>query len=282
MLYHYLNLDYKQIVMKVQNKTIVVTGGGNGMGRQLVLQLLNKGARVAAVDLNAQFLEETKQLAGQHAERLSLHELNISDKTSVDLLPDAVVKAHGSVDGLINNAGIIQPFVRIQNLNFEAIERVMNVNFYGSLYMIKAFLPHLLNRPEAHIVNISSMGGFLPVPGQSIYGASKAAVKLMTEGLYAELKNTPVKVTIVFPGAINTQITANSGLEMPKMSKDTSSIKMMEADKAAEMMINAMEKNKFRICVGSDSSMMDLLYRISPKFATNLIAKKMGQLLGSA
>lgn len=268
--------------MKVQNKTIVVTGGGNGMGRQLVLQLLNKGARVAAVDLNAQFLEETKQLAGQHAERLSLHELNISDKTSVDLLPDAVVKAHGSVDGLINNAGIIQPFVRIQNLNFEAIERVMNVNFYGSLYMIKAFLPHLLNRPEAHIVNISSMGGFLPVPGQSIYGASKAAVKLMTEGLYAELKNTPVKVTIVFPGAINTQITANSGLEMPKMSKDTSSIKMMEADKAAEMMINAMEKNKFRICVGSDSSMMDLLYRISPKFATNLIAKKMGQLLGSA
>lgn len=282
MFYQYLNLDYKQIVMKVQNKTIVVTGGGNGMGRQLVLQLLNKGARVAAVDLNAQFLEETKQLAGQHAERLSLHELNISDKTSVDLLPDAVVKAHGSVDGLINNAGIIQPFVRIQNLNFEAIERVMNVNFYGSLYMIKAFLPHLLNRPEAHIVNISSMGGFLPVPGQSIYGASKAAVKLMTEGLYAELKNTPVKVTIVFPGAINTQITANSGLEMPKMSKDTSSIKMMEADKAAEMMINAMEKNKFRICVGSDSSMMDLLYRISPKFATNLIAKKMGQLLGSA
>ncbi|WP_252629481.1 SDR family oxidoreductase, partial [Enterobacter sp. JH539] len=90
----------------------------------------------------------------------------------------------------INNAGIIQPFVKIDQLGYEVVERVFNVNFYGTLYMTKTFLPHLLTRPEAHIVNVSSMGGFLPVPGQTIYGASKAAVKLFTEGLHSELADT--------------------------------------------------------------------------------------------
>ena len=108
---------------------------------------------------------------------------------------------HPGVDGIINNAGIIQPFVRLNDLSYESIERVINVNLYGTLYMIKTFLPHLLTRPEAHIVNISSMGGFLPVPGQTIYGASKAAVKLLSEGLHSELMNTHVMVTVAISGS---------------------------------------------------------------------------------
>ena len=77
-------------------------------------------------------------------------------------------------------------------MEHDDIERVLNYNFYGQIYMTKAFLPYLLERPEAHIVNVSSMGGFFPVPGQILYGASKAAVKLFTEGLYAELIETNV------------------------------------------------------------------------------------------
>ncbi len=115
---------------------------------------------------------------------------------------------YGYVDGIINNAGIIQPFVRVNDLSYDAIESVINVNFYGTLYMVKTFLPHLLRRPEAHIVNISSMGGFLPVPGQTIYGAQKLPW-FQTEGLHSELKDTNVRVTVVFLGAINTNITMN-------------------------------------------------------------------------
>jgi NAD(P)-dependent dehydrogenase (short-subunit alcohol dehydrogenase family) len=198
--------------MKVQGKVFVVTGGGNGIGRELTLMLLKKGAIVAAIDLSENALQEISKLAGQHSKNLSTHILNISNKQEVDLLPESIILKHGQIDGIINNAGIIQPFVRIHQLNFDAIERVMNVNFYGTLYMVKAFLPYLMKRPEAHIANISSMGGFLPVPGQSIYGASKAAVKLLTEALYAELLNTKVRVSIVFPGAIGTNITINAGL----------------------------------------------------------------------
>ena len=190
--------------MKVQNKVIIVTGGGSGMGRELVLNLLSKGARVVAIDINETTLQETLALAGVNSGSLSTFVVDITNKNSIEKLLNDAVEVFGAVDGIINNAGIIQPFIKVNELNYEAIERVMNINFYGTLYMIKTFLPHLFNRPEAHIVNISSMGGFLPVPCQTIYGASKAAVKLLTEGLHSELANTNVKVTVIFPGAVNT------------------------------------------------------------------------------
>jgi short-subunit dehydrogenase len=268
--------------MTISNKVFVVTGGGNGMGREIVLNLLSKGAKVAAIDMRESALEETKLLAGKNQHHLSTHVINITDKKAVDEFPAQVISIHGTLDAIINNAGIIQPFVKVNSLNFESIEKVMNVNFYGTLYLIKAFLPHLLKRPEAYIANISSMGGFLPVPGQGVYGASKAAVKLLTEALYAELLNTNVRVSIIFPGAIGTNITANSGVEVPKMDSaamQKQSMKVLAPAKAAEIIVNGIYKNQFQIFVGQDSKFMNFLYRLSPGFATRFIAKQMKDLL---
>ena len=279
--YQVIKLD-KKTTMKVKNKVIAVTGGGNGMGREMVLNLLTRGAKVAAIDINESFLQETSKLAGDKIGNLSTHLVDITDKAAVEKLPAIIIACHGAVDGIINNAGIIQPFVRINQLDFTAIERVMNVNFYGSLFMIKTFLPYLLNRPEAHLVNVSSMGGFLPVPGQSVYGASKAAIKLLSEALYAELINTSVKVSVVFPGAIGTNITKNSGVDIPvnqERQPENSKIKTLSADAAAQQIIDGMEKNKVRIYVGSDSKMMNFLYRLNPGYATRFIAKQMKSLL---
>ena len=268
--------------MKVQNKVIVVTGGGNGIGRELVLNLLARGASIAAVDINESALGETVKLAGDKKDKLSTHVVNITDKNAVAVLPEQVIAKHGAVDGLINNAGIIQPFVKVNDLDFAAIEKVMDVNFYGTLYMTKAFLPHFLKRPEAHITNLSSMGGFLPVPGQSVYGASKAAVKLLTEGLHSELLNTNVKVTVVFPGAIGTNIASNSGVSIslgPETEKAQRSFKPLPPSKAAQIIIDGIERDRYRILVGSDSAFMDFIYRISPERAANYIFKQMQSLL---
>lgn len=258
--------------MKVNGKIIVVTGAGSGMGRELTIQLVRKGAQVAIVDIQLEGLEQTATLAGK--DKVSIHLLNITDRESVYQLPEKVKSIHGTVDGIINNAGIIQPFVDVKDLDYAVIERVMNVNFYGTLYMTKAFLPDLLQRPEAHIANVSSMGGFIPFPGQTFYSASKAAVKILTEGLYSELKGTKVGVTVIHPGAVNTNIMKNSDLKTAPTNSEAGS-KILSAEKAAAIMIDGIEQNKFRVLVGKDATMLDLLYRFNPKMAVDLIVKKM-------
>jgi short-subunit dehydrogenase len=264
--------------MKIQGKVIVITGGGNGIGRELVLLLVSKGARVAAVDIDATALKETVKLAGDSS-KISTHVVNITDRAAVEKLPAEVVKIHGTVDGLINNAGIIQKFVKINDLDYQDIERVMKVNLYGVIHMTKAFLPILLKRPEAHIVNVSSMGGFLPVPGQTIYGASKAAVKLFTEGLNSELLPTNVRVTIVFPGAIGTNIAAHSGVSIKGATEASNKIKMTPAPLAALKIVEGIEKKRYRVLIGSDAVMMDLLSRLMPERAAKIIYTQMRAIL---
>lgn len=259
--------------MNLDKKVIVVTGGANGVGRELVLKLLKKGAKVAAVDLNQTGLEETYNLANKSSD-LSLHVLNIADKEKVDLLVDEVKSIHGYVDGIINNAGIIQPFINVDMLNLDVINRIMNVNFYGTLYMVKAFLPDLKKRPEAYITNVSSMGGFFPVPGQSIYGASKAGVKLLTEALYAELNDTNVHVSVIVPGGIATDIMKNSDLEIKTTDVNAKGINLLlTPQKAADLIISCMEKNKFRVFIGKDANIMNVLYKVSPRLAIKLMKK---------
>ncbi|CAN5323159.1 SDR family oxidoreductase [soil metagenome] len=267
--------------MDVASKVFVVTGGGNGIGREVVLGLLQRGAHVAAVDLSEAGLAETAKLAGSPA-TLTIHPLNVTDRAAVLALPAAVIDKHGQVDGLLNVAGIIQKFVKLQELGFEDIERVMNVNFWGVVNMTKAFLPHLLARPASSLVNVSSMGGFVPVPGQAAYGASKAAVKLFTEALYAESRGTSLAVTVVFPGGVGTNITANSGVEVPNMEAMTEgkAPKTTSPADAGRQIIEGLEQGAFRVLIGGDARFMDRFSRFSPRRATILIANQMKALLG--
>jgi short-subunit dehydrogenase len=267
--------------MRVAGKVLVVTGAGSGMGREVALEALRRGARVAAVDVNPSSLEEAATLADA-GDRLSTHVVNVADQAAVAALPAAVVGLHSTVDGLVHCAGIIQPFVRVTELEDAAIERVFAVNWWGTLYLTRAFLPVLLARPEGHLVNVSSMGGFLPVPGQTIYGASKAAVKLLTEGLHSECRGTNVHVTVVFPGAVATNITTNSGVDIPVSPEQAAAAarRTLPADKAARIILDGMERNAYRVMVGSDAKLMDRLYRLSPSRAAGFIARQMQDLLG--
>jgi short-subunit dehydrogenase len=264
--------------MKLAGKVLVVTGGGSGMGRELVLELLARQAKVAAVDINDQTLRDTASLASKQAASLATFTVNVTDRAAVETLPRAVAERFGAVDGLINCAGIIQPFVRLHELDYAVIDRVFDVNWRGTLYMTKTFLPALLERPEAHIVNISSMGGFMPFPGQTIYGATKAAIKLLTEGLHSELAHTRVRVTVVFPGAVGTNIAANSGVQI-NLGAAAQKHKVHAADQAARDILDGVERNKFRILVGKDAKFLDVLYRLSPRRAAAFIAKQMKDLL---
>lgn len=264
--------------MKLDGKIVVVTGAGSGMGRELALELTRRGSKLALVDFRAATLEETAGLVKALGGDCSTHVLDVTDGAAVSALPNSVVEHLGQPDVLINNAGIIQPFVLVQDLSLQDANHVMNVNFTGPLMLTKAFLPLLLTRPEAHILNLSSMGAYAPVPGQSVYGASKAAIKLFTEGLRSELINSKVGVTVVFPGAIATNIASNSGLAMPSDSS-SSSFPTTEASVAAKLMTEAIVRNKPRLVIGKDAKTMDLLSRLNPLYAAKLIYRQMGSLL---
>jgi short-subunit dehydrogenase len=256
--------------MKVKEKKIILTGAGSGIGRELAIQLSKKGANIIALDINSNSLDELKS----EINNISTYVVDISSDESIDKFKEDYYKTNDSVDIIINNAGIIQPFVNVEKLEDSTINKVMNVNFFGPLRLSKIFINDLLKRKEAYIVNVSSMGGFFPFPGQTIYGASKAAVKLFTEGLYAELLDTKVKVMIVFPGAVNTNISKNSGIEIDSYS----SYKTLSPIKAAEIIIKGIEKNKFQLYVGSDSKIMHFLYNLNPKSAIKMINKQMKKL----
>lgn len=265
--------------MKVAGKVLVVTGAGNGIGREVALELLRRDARVAAIDLRQDGLDETARIAASE-NRLATLRADITDRSAVSTLPEQVVGTLGAVDGLVNVAGIIQPFVRLADLDHETIEHVLDVNLYGTIHMVKAFLPHLLDRPVGHVTNVSSMGGFLPVPGQTVYGASKAAVRLLTEGLYAELLDTPVGVSVVFPGAVRTDITGNSGVELPAgASQQSSRLPMTSPEETARIIVDGIESNRLHVYVGRTTRLMSLLNRILPRRSTHLVQRQMRGLL---
>lgn len=266
--------------MDFKDRVVVVTGAGGGVGQQLVLQLLKEGAFVAAVDINLDALEKTKERVLDKSANVSIHVADITDRKRVCELSIEVNRQYGHIDILINNAGIIQPFCTLFDLEMEVIERVININFFGMLNMTRTFLPYLAAQGKGYIGNVSSMGGFLPVPGQSIYGASKAAVKIATEALRMELSETDIGVSLIIPGGIETDIKKNSGLKEVNNVEDekkSSGIKLTSPEKAAETIIQGIKKEKAKILIGSDSALMDLLYRVMPQKAGKLISKVMSK-----
>jgi short-subunit dehydrogenase len=263
--------------MQIKDKVFVVTGAGNGIGREVALGLLSEGAHVALVDLNAQSLEESRQLAGGAGGRASLHVLNVSDSDAVTALPGVVTAAHGTVDGVINVAGIIHRFVPVTDLSGDELERIINVNLWGTVNMCLAFLGVLRERPEASLVNVSSLSALIPFAGQTFYGATKAAVKQFSEGLYQELSDTNVAVTTVFPGNISTNLSGNSGVKM--IDAGGRKVRATTPEHAGRKILDGVRQGSFRVVVGSDARLLDTLTRLSPKRATDIIARQMKSVL---
>lgn len=263
--------------MHIPGRVFVVTGAGNGMGRQVALELARRGARVAAVDIDQAGLSETVELAAAYRTEVSAHILDITDAQAVGEFPTQVLERHGHVDGLVNIAGIIHKFAPFTELPASDAERIMAVNFTGTVNMCRAFLPELLTRPEANLTNMSSLAALLPFASQTLYGASKGAVKQFSEGLYAELSDTNVSVVTVFPGQVDTNLTGNSGVEMldPGDKKAPSTT----AEAAGKKIVDGIARDRFRVLIGIDACVLDTLARLSARRATRFVAKQIKSVL---
>jgi NADP-dependent 3-hydroxy acid dehydrogenase YdfG len=182
-----------------QNKVAVITGAGSGMGRYLALNLAQEGCNVAICDINTSSLKETEELIKNYNISCSTHNLDLRDKSNIDILVKETLLNHGKVDLLFNNAGVVSPsaFLEMKESDWDWCN---DINFNSLVYCSRAFLPHLMKDEESALVNTSSIFGIITTPNNTVYHASKFAVRGFTESLAMELKDDPIQVNCVYPG----------------------------------------------------------------------------------
>ena len=168
-----------------KEKVAVITGAGSGMGRYLAVLLAKDGADVCVCDVNEETLNETVAMLRKYNVSVSSHLLDVSDKASIEALPQKVIDQHGKVDLVFNNAGVTTG-AHFKDMDEDNWDWVMGINFDGVVNSTRAFIPHLINNSEAAIVNTSSIFGMVAVPGQTVYHATKFAVRGVTESLALE------------------------------------------------------------------------------------------------
>lgn len=249
----------------------VVTGAGSGIGRALAVRLAQEEiGGIAISDIDEAGLRETASLAQPLGVTVSTHVIDVSKLDQVKRLADETVAAHGRATHLINNAGV-GLLGTFDHISLEDFEWLMGINFWGVVYGCKAFLPILLEQPSAHIVNISSVFGFVAPEEQSAYCSSKFAVRGFTESLRHELDQTNVFVSAVHPGGIKTNIARRSrlGANTPKEWKEQGAnffdkVARTSPETAAEVIIKGIKERNPRILIGSDARAIDMIARFFP------------------
>jgi len=270
-----------------KDKVAVITGAGSGMGRYLAVLLAKDGADVCVCDVNEETLNETVEMLRQYNVSVSSHLLDVADKDSIEALPQKVIDQHGKVDLVFNNAGVTTGS-HFKDMDEDNWDWVMGINFDGVVNSTRAFIPHMINNTEAAIVNTSSIFGMVAVPGQTVYHATKFAVRGFTESLALEMKETNPNLQIhcVHPGHIGTNIAATARMNeedfnrdegardsiftrnAPKTQKEMGDLFReggMHPSKAAEIILNGVRKNKSRIFIGLDAKLLDMSQRWFPR-----------------
>ncbi|MCJ2070459.1 SDR family NAD(P)-dependent oxidoreductase [Methylobacterium sp. J-030] len=253
----------------LKGRTALVTGAASGIGRALAVSLARRGCHLALADLNEAGTAETARLLPPGI-RVSRHRLDVADREAVAAFPAAVTAQHGDLDLLVNNAGVALggTFLQVSEADFEWL---MEINFWGVVRMTRAFLPMLLTRPEARIVNLSSMYGLVAPPSQTAYAASKFAVRGFSQALAHELADGPVGVTVVHPGGVATAIADSARLpaslsteEGERGRRAINALLKMPPAQAGEIIVRAVEQRRRRVLVGSDAKLVSLIERLMP------------------
>lgn len=235
-----------------RNKLVLITGGSSGIGLALAEQLATKGARVWIMAQNPEKLENALNLIRQRSDPAvtGQHGVLSADVTDPDAVHQAyltLVEKAGIPDMVINSAGVAHPGY-FQELSLEIFRWTMDVNYFGTLYVLKEVVPGMILRKSGTIVNISSMAGYVGVFGYSAYGASKYAVRGLSEVLRSEMKPHGIQVTLVYPPDTDTPQLAYESQFKPQETKAISENGgAMSADAVAKKILTGVAKGKFNI-----------------------------------
>ena len=254
-----------------QGKNIVITGGSDGIGKELVMQFLSLGAKVATCGRNPQKLEDLQKACAN--EHLMVFTADVSKKEDCEAFVKAALQKLGGIDVLINNAGISMRAL-VSEVKVETLQQVMDINFWGTVYTTMAALPSIKDR-NGVVVGVSSIAGYRGLPGRSGYSASKYALNGWLEALKTELYGSGTHVMWVCPG-----FTA-SNIRYAALNKDGASQgetpmdegKMMSAEECATHILSAIEKKKRTLVLTFTGKRAVFLNRFFPSLADKLVHK---------
>jgi NAD(P)-dependent dehydrogenase (short-subunit alcohol dehydrogenase family) len=249
-------------------KVAVVTGAGSGIGQALAMELARRGAKLAISDIDCEALARTEESIRGLGAPVKADRLDVTERGAVEAYADAIQEHFGVVNQIYNIAGIA--FMGdVEVTEFKDLERVMDVDFWGVVNGTKAFLPHLIDSGDGHVVNMSSMYGLFAVHGEAAYNSAKFAVRGFTEALRQEMAvaGHPVKVTCVHPGYIKTPLVRNStaaaGLDTNALDAIFTKVAITSPERAAKIILDAVAKNKARVLPGPDAKLFDFVVRLT-------------------
>jgi NAD(P)-dependent dehydrogenase (short-subunit alcohol dehydrogenase family) len=241
------------------------------------------GATVAACDLNMPDAEATALAVEQEGGQAEAHRVDVSIESEMRTLVAVVLKQYGKVDIVVNNAAIAMSPQATIDFSLERFHRVMDVNLWGVVHGSVLFLPHLLERPEANLVNVASAVALMGVSRSTAYAASKFAVRGFSEALRMELQGTPVHMTIVYPGVTNTNMMTNSPIidedDRRALQANLDRSRGTDPAKAATHIVNAIRRDRPRVCIGLDTWLADLTTRTLPGSYSRWLHKPVGKMV---
>ena len=259
----------------LEGRVAAITGGGSGIGRALAEQLAPLGCHLALIDVDQGRLDEVSSACARDGLAVTTHVADVRDRDRMKALADEVVKTHGGVQILVNNAGVTA-WGSFEEMSFEDLDWVLDVNLKGVINGCKFFLPYLRKEDEAHIVNVSSLFGILSARNQAAYCMSKYAVRGLTEALDAELDGSSINVSVIHPGGVATNFVTDSrsaDLDSKNKFADLVAEYSTKPDKVAARIIAAIKKNKLRARVGPDAFVGDWLKRAFPTGGQRMLAR---------
>ncbi|MDT7565909.1 MAG: hypothetical protein QOG76_4533 [Pseudonocardiales bacterium] len=249
------------------DRVAVITGAGSGIGRALALDLAGRGARLALSDVDEVAVADTAARCEKLGVQARGYQLDVSDRAAMTAHADQVVAEFGRVNLMVNNAGVAL-MATVEDMSYEDFDWIVGINFWGVVHGTKAFLPHLIASGDGHLVNISSVFGFVGVPTQSAYNATKFAVRGFTEALRQEmlLEKRRVGVSCVHPGGIRTNIArdarAPENSTSQQRANDFSRIARTTPEQAAKTILRGVERKRARILIGPDAYVFDAAPRL--------------------
>lgn len=264
----------------LDGKVVAITGAGSGIGRELALQAAERGAVLALSDWDENGLVETARLAGARTHReVRAEKVDVRDRAAVRAWATSLREELGGVNVIVNNAGVAL-HGDFEEVGYDDLHWVLDVDFWGVVHGTKEFLPHLIASGDGHVVNISSLFGLMAMPGQSAYNAAKFAVRGLTEALREEmlLAGHPVQVTCVHPGGIKTAIARNARTtashDQAHVARhfDTK-LARMSPGRAAEIIWAGVLADAPRVVVGADAKVLDLLVRVLGPRYQNMVVR---------